>query len=133
MVKEYAKVKGIVERHRSPPRVKSTKKTVIYGHPDQDFISTAIAERMNMTTRMTNRRLTRLTNGFSKKIRNLRAAMGLHFFHYNFVRPHESLSCRTPAMAAKLTDHAWTLTEMVKAALDEAGWEVVEKPEKEAA
>jgi hypothetical protein len=123
MVKEYQKTKaGKVARHLSPNRVKAVKKSVIYGHPDQDFISTAIAERMNMTTRMTQRRLTRLTNGFSKKLKNLVAAVALHFFHYNFVREHESLGT-TPAVKAGLAKAPWTLEEMVREALAEAGLE----------
>ncbi len=63
------------------------------------------------------RRFTRLTNGFSKKLRNLEAAVGLYAAHYNLVRVHETLRC-TPAMAAGLTDHIWSLAELLSAALD---------------
>jgi transposase-like protein len=121
MVKEYQKRKGDGggDRNYRPNRVKSTTRTVIFGEPDKSLISTAIAERLNMTTRMTQRRLTRLTNAFSKKQRNLRAAVALHFFHYNFVREHETLGT-TPAVAAGLAKHAWTMEELVTAALEEA-------------
>lgn len=120
-VKEYQKEGKRQAGAGSYGRVKSQKRTVIMGKPDQDFISTSIAERLNLTTRMHQRRLTRLTNAFSKNITNLRAAVGLHFFHYNFVRPHETLDGGTPAVSAGLADHAWTIREMILAALDELG------------
>ena len=106
-------------------RVKSEKKTVIYGSPDPSLISTAGAERLNLTTRMHQRRLTRLTNAYSKKTTNLRAAVGLHFFHYNFVRVHDSLKT-TPAVEAGLTKHEWSLEEMIRAALEAMGEELTE-------
>lgn len=101
-------------------RVKSTEKTVIYGDPDQDLISTSKAERFNMTTRMQQRRFTRLTNAYSKKDENHRAAVGLLYFWYNFVRVHESIGT-TPAVQAGVADHPWSLAEMVQAALEEMG------------
>lgn len=76
-------------------------------------ISTSFVERQNLTMRMQMRRFTRLTNGFSKKVENLRAAVSLHFAHYNFVRQHKSL-CITPAMAAGVSDRLWTLEELVE-------------------
>ena len=76
-------------------------------------ISTSYIERQNLTMRMSMRRFTRLTNAFSKKVENLRAAVALHFAHYNFVRIHNSLRV-TPAMAAEVTDHVWTLDELVE-------------------
>lgn len=130
IVKEYQTPRsGTVERHLSPPRVKSTKKAVIYGSPDQERISTAIAERLNMTTRMQQRRLTRLTNAYSKKKDNLVAAVGLHFFWYSFVRVHESLGT-TPAVRAGVADHEWTLEELVREALKEMGVSTGEVPPK---
>ena len=72
----------------SPPRVVDQQKTVIAGRPDQGHISTSIVERQNLTMRMSMRRFTRLTNAFSKKVENLRAAVSLHFAHYNLVRVH---------------------------------------------
>jgi len=69
-------------------------------------------ERQNLTMRMGMRRFTRLTNGFSKKIENHAFAVALHFIHYNFARIHKTLRI-TPAMAASLTDHVWSLEEIV--------------------
>jgi len=97
----------------APPRVTGTEKTVIVGGPDQRHISTSHVERQNLTMRMQMRRFTRLTNGFSKKLENLKAAVGLHFCHYNFVRQHKSLRI-TPAMAAGVSDRLWTLEELVE-------------------
>ena len=59
------------------------------------------------------RRFTRLTNGFSKKVENLAAAVSLHFAYYNFCRVHQSLDKHTPAMAAGITDHVWKLEELI--------------------
>jgi hypothetical protein len=73
----------------------------------------AVVERQNLTMRMQMRRFTRLTNGFSKKLENLKAAVSLHFAHYNFVRLHRSLRV-TPAMAAEVSDRLWTLEELVE-------------------
>ena len=96
----------------SPPRVKSQQKTVVAGNPDQRHISTSMVERQNLTMRMSMRRFTRLTNAFSKKVENLRAAVSLHFVHYNFVRMHKTLRM-TPAMAAGVSDRLWSLEELV--------------------
>jgi IS1 family transposase len=97
----------------SPPRVIDTERSVITGNPDQAHISTSHVERQNLTMRMSMRRFTRLTNAFSKKVENLRAAVGLHFAFYNFVRVHKSLRV-TPAMAAGVTDRLWSLEELVE-------------------
>jgi IS1 family transposase len=97
----------------SPPRVSGVEKTVITGNPDQRHISTSLVERQNLTMRMQMRRFTRLTNGFSKKLENLKAAVGLHFAHYNFVRQHKTLRV-TPAMAAGVSDRMWSLEELVE-------------------
>jgi IS1 family transposase len=97
----------------SPPRVTGVERTVIAGSPDQAHISTSLVERQNLTMRMQMRRFTRLTNGFSKKVENLKAAVSLHFTHYNFVRLHRSLHV-TPAMAAGVSDRLWTLEELVE-------------------
>jgi hypothetical protein len=78
-------------------------------------ISTSYVERQNLTMRMGMRRFTRLTNGFSRKIENLSHAVSLHFMHYNFARPHKALKeryPRTPAMAAGVADHIWSLEEI---------------------
>jgi hypothetical protein len=82
--------------------------------PDYERICTSHVERQNLTMRMQIRRLTRLTNAFSKKWENLRAAIALHFAYYNFCRVHQSLRV-TPAMEAGLTDHVWELKELIAA------------------
>jgi hypothetical protein len=86
---------------------------VIAGDPDPTHISTSLIERQNLTMRMSMRRFTRLTNAFSKKIENLRAAVSLHFAHYNFVRVHRTLRV-TPAMEAGVSDRLWSLDELVE-------------------
>jgi IS1 family transposase len=91
--------------------IEAVPKPVI-GAPDPDHISTSHVERLNLTMRMSMRRYTRLTNAFSKKIENLAAAVSLHFMHYNFCRLHKTLGT-TPAVAAGLTDHVWTLRELI--------------------
>ena len=86
--------------------------TVVHGTPDPALISTSFVQRQNLTVRMACRRFTRLTNGFSKKLENLKAALALHFTWYNLVRIHRTLRI-TPAMAAGVTDRAWELAELV--------------------
>jgi hypothetical protein len=89
---------------------------LIAGNPDPSAICTSHVERANLTMRMSMRRFTRLTNAFSRKVENLAAAVSLHFMHYNFARPHQSLANpypRTPAMAAGVADHVWTVAEIV--------------------
>ena len=83
------------------------------GTPDISYVSTSYVERQNLTVRMSVRRMTRLTNGFSKKIENHEYAMALHYFHYNFIRKH-STPKTTPAVAAGLMNHPLTLTDLVK-------------------
>lgn len=97
----------------SPPKVVRAERHVVAGNPDQKHISTSLVERQNLTMRMGMRRFTRLTNAFSKKAENHRAAVALHFAHYNFVRQHKSLRV-TPAMAAGVSDRLWTLEELVE-------------------
>jgi IS1 family transposase len=97
----------------SPSKVASRQRTVIAGDPDQAHISTSLVERQNLTMRMSMRRFTRLTNAFSKKVENLRAAVSLHFAHYNLVRVHRTLRV-TPAMEAGVSDRLWTLDELVE-------------------
>lgn len=89
------------------------ERTAIAGNPDQAHISTSFIERQNLTMRMSMRRFTRLTNGFSKKLENMKAAVSLHFTHYNFVRMHKTLKC-TPAMAAGVEKSLWSLHELVE-------------------
>jgi transposase-like protein/IS1 family transposase len=101
------------QRRYSPPRLAEAIPTPIYGYPDENKICTSHIERQNLTMRMCMRRLTRLTNGFSKKWDNLRAALALHFAWYNFCRKHITLKGATPAMAAGVADHIWTLSELL--------------------
>jgi len=89
------------------------RKAVISGMPERAHISTSHTERQNLTMRMQMRRFTRLTNAFSKKIENHEAAIALHYMHYNFARIHQSLRV-TPAMEAGITDHVWTIEEIVR-------------------
>jgi IS1 family transposase len=102
----------------SPATITSVTKEVITGSPDDRHISTSYIERQNLTMRMSMRRFTRLTNGFSKKLENHVAANALYFLHYNFARIHQTLRI-TPAMAAGIADHVWSVEEIV-ALLDTA-------------
>lgn len=115
LVKVYAK-DGKEDRTYSPPDVVKAVPTPIMGNPDPERICTSHVERSNLTMRMQLRRLTRLTNAFSKKWVNLKAALALYFAWYNFVRVHKSLRM-TPAMAAGITDHIWTIPELLGAAI----------------
>jgi IS1 family transposase len=98
----------------APPKVTEVVSTPITGNPDPRHISTSYVERQNLTIRMMCRRFTRLTNAFSKKLANLKAALALHFAYYNFCRIHATLRI-TPAMAAGVTDRVWDLEELVEA------------------
>jgi IS1 family transposase len=97
----------------SPSHVISASRLVIAGNPQQEKISTSYVERQNLTMRMQIRRFTRLTNAFSKKLENLKAAVALHFAHYNFIRIHQTLRV-TPAMAAGVTDRLWSISDFLK-------------------
>lgn len=100
------------QRRYSPGACIGARPVVIHGKPDEASISTSYAERQNLTMRMGMRRFTRLTNGFSRKVANLEAAVALHFMHYNFVRIHQSLRV-TPAMAAGIAKRPWELDGIV--------------------
>ncbi|MGD0351914.1 MAG: IS1 family transposase [Dehalococcoidia bacterium] len=111
LVKLYgADPKG--DKRYSPSECLGTETHVIKGSQDPKQISTSFVERQNLTMRMNMRRFTRLTNGFSKKVDNLKHAVALHFMYYNFVRVHKTLGV-TPAMAAGITDHVWTIEDIV--------------------
>ena len=104
------------EQHRySPPQCVGIRRDMVTGNQDPDHVSTSYVERQNLTMRMSMRRLTRLTNGFSKKIENHMAATAIYFMHYNFARIHKSLRV-TPAMAAGVSDHVWSLEEICELA-----------------
>jgi IS1 family transposase len=100
------------ERRYSPSVCLGAEQVPVNGDPKAEHISTSHIERLNLTMRMSMRRYTRLTNAFSKKAENLTAAVSLHFMHYNFCRVHKTLGT-TPAVAAGVTDHVWTLTELI--------------------
>ena len=89
-----------------------SSKEVIYGDPDPKHISTSLVERANLSMRMGNRRLTRLTNAFSKKMANHMHAMSFYFMVYNFVKIHTSIKT-TPAMEAGVTDFLWSMEDIV--------------------
>jgi len=111
--KVYATV-GPDEGRYSPATCIACERKAIIGNCDPDHISTSIVERSNLTLRMSQRRWTRLTNAASKKFANMEAAFALHACVYNWARKHASLGGQTPAMAAGLADHAWTIAEVVE-------------------
>jgi IS1 family transposase len=125
LVKLYGEVPHPAGRY-SPAAIQGTKTYCCTGKPDPAHISTSFVERQNLTMRMSMRRFTRLTNGFSKKAENHGHSVAIHFMHYNFVRIHQSLRV-TPAMAAGVTPKLWSLTDMV-AVIDE--WEAARAAEK---
>lgn len=104
-------------RRYSPGDVVKVEYQAVIGDPR--YISTSYVERQNLTLRMQQRRFTRLTNGFSKKFEHHVAAVGLYVAHYNFCRVHETVR-KTPAMALGLTDHVWTIGELIAACLSNA-------------
>ena len=113
LVKVYGKVEEGREARYSPGEVLDAVPAPILGDPDPERICTSHVERKNGTLRQWCKRLTRLTYAFSKRWDNLRAALALHFAHYNFCRQHGSLDKLTPAMAAGVTDHIWTIDELI--------------------
>jgi IS1 family transposase len=100
------------ETRYSPAECIGCRSIAIIGEPKMEHISTSFVERQNLTMRMGMRRFTRLTNAFSKKIDNLEYAVAIHYMHYNFARIHKTLRV-TPAMEAGLTDHVWSIEEIV--------------------
>jgi IS1 family transposase len=96
----------------SPARFVSASRSIMVGNPDPRHISTSFVERSNLTMRMHMRRFTRLTNGFSKKVENHALTVALHFTYYNFCKVHQTLRV-TPAMEAGLSDHVWSVEELV--------------------
>jgi IS1 family transposase len=100
------------EAKYSPSPIIETIVKIMQGNPDEQHISTSYVERQNLTMRMQMRRFTRLTNAFSKKLENLKAACALHFAHYNFCRIHSTLRV-TPAMAANVTNTVWSLQQLI--------------------
>lgn len=98
----------------TPPTIHKIR---VKGRPEKQKISTSLVERCNLTIRMSDRRFTRLTNAFSKKLENLRASVALHMMHYNFCRIHKTLRV-SPAMEAGVEDRLWTLEEVVEMKMD---------------
>jgi hypothetical protein len=114
LIKVYGNNDVEGERKYSPPEVVDTTSKPLIGNPDPRRICTSIVERSNLSIRTSVRRLTRLTNAFSKKWDNLKAMLALYFAYYNFCRIHSSIRC-TPAMESGLTGHIWTLRELLEA------------------
>jgi hypothetical protein len=100
------------QKRYSPAECIGCKLVPMIGEPDPAQVSTSFVERHNLSVRMTNRRYTRLTNAFSKKIENHSAAVALGYFAYNFIKIHRALRC-TPAMAAGVTDRLWEVSDLV--------------------
>jgi IS1 family transposase len=100
------------EKRYSPAVCLGCQSETIIGEPDAKHVSTSYIERHNLTMRMNIRRFTRLTNAFSKKLENHMHSVALFYMHYNFVRVHQTLRV-TPAMEASLTDHVWSIADIV--------------------
>jgi IS1 family transposase len=113
LVKIFGQLGGEDQRRYSPAECKGCKKETQSGNPDPKHISTSFIERQNLTVRMSVRRMTRLTNGFSKKIDNHVHALALHYFHYNFIRKHQTLKT-TPAVASGIANAPMTVLDLVR-------------------
>lgn len=104
------------QRRYSAPPLTGIRRRCRLGNPNPRMVTTSHAERANLSVRLFNRRFTRLTLGYSKKIENHRHAVALFVAHFNFCRVHSSIKA-TPAMAAGLADHVWTVEELLKGTL----------------
>ena len=112
IVKQFGSSQLDEARRYSPAEVVAIEKNVVSGNPDEALISTSYVEKQNHTLRMHCRRLSRLTNAFSKKVENFKAAIALHYAYYNFVKIHKTLRC-TPAMAAGIATSPWTVADLL--------------------
>jgi IS1 family transposase len=112
LIKIYGQIDADGQRRYSPATCIGCERHEVTGRPDPDHISTSYVERQNLTMRMSMRRFTRLTNGFSKKLENHSANVALYFMYYNFAKVHMTLKT-TPAVAAGIADHAWSLEEVI--------------------
>lgn len=118
IIKVFSHQRGEGARY-SPPTCIGVEKKSVMGNPDPAHVSTSFVERQNLSMRMTNRRFTRLTNAFSRKVENHEMAVALHFMVYNFCKPHGTLTKRakgvhtTPAMASGVADHVWSVEEVL--------------------
>jgi IS1 family transposase len=110
LVKKYGEAPEAEKRY-SPAVCVGAERVPVRGRPDPDHISTSYIERSNLTIRMSNRRFTRLTNAFSKKLANHEHMLAIFFVYYNFARIHQTLRV-TPAMEAGICDHVWTLEDI---------------------
>jgi IS1 family transposase len=119
LVKIYQENTPEEQRRYSPAVCIGAEKRTICGNPEPNGISTSYVERSNLSLRMGNRRFTRLTNAFSRKVENLEHSLALHFMHYNFCRKHQTLKT-TPAVAAGVADHIWSLYEVARLAYPES-------------
>lgn len=115
--KQFSEPKDSERRYSPGNIIRVTIKSLI-GNPKRGHISTSYIERQNLTIRMQMRRFTRLTNGFSKKLENLQAALALHFFYYNFMRIHQTLRV-TPAMEAGISKHLWDWEDLLSVRMAE--------------
>jgi IS1 family transposase len=115
IIKTYGHTELAEQRRYSPPEVIKTERIPVTGNPQIDLISTSHVEKQNHTLRMHCRRLSRLTNAFSKKLENFKAAIALHYAYYNFVKNHTAIRC-TPAMEAGVANSAWTVQNLVEMA-----------------
>lgn len=113
LVKIYANLPSGPESRYSPAECTGCEKRLISGDPDSRRISTSFIERSNLSLRMGLRRYTRLTNAHSKKLANHCAALAIYFMHYNFAKIHSTIRC-SPAMAAGVDSHLWSIEEIVK-------------------
>jgi IS1 family transposase len=113
LVKLYSNPPADGQTRYSPGECCGARKETIQGTPERKHVSTSYVERQNLTMRMNNRRFTRLTNAFSKKLANHEAAIALHYMAYNFHKVHKTLRV-TPAMEAGVTDHVWSVEEIVQ-------------------
>jgi IS1 family transposase len=120
LVKLYGEVPESSKGRYSPAECTGIKKTRITGKPDMKYVSTSYVERQNLNIRMGNRRMTRLTNAFSKKAENHAHMMSIYFMYYNFVRIHQTLRV-TPAMTAGVSKSLWEIEDMVRVL---EAWEV---------
>jgi IS1 family transposase/transposase-like protein len=115
VVKEFGSVGGEEARRYAPPRLIGQEKIAVYGNPDEKTMGTSRVERSNWTIRTHLRRMTRLSNGFSRKRANLKANLALFFAYYNFVKIHRSIRC-TPAMAAGIARKPWEMADLLREA-----------------
>lgn len=114
LIKLYGNQPQGPQTRYSPAECTGIKKVRVTGRPDTDHVSTSYVERQNLSIRMANRRFTRLTNAFSKKLENHIHALALYFFFYNFARMHKSLRM-SPAMAAGVADRLWSMEDIAEA------------------